>query len=85
MSAPWQGDGKPRRTCLFSMNKSALLLRAGKAVATFKPVHGPAPTSAELADRREKLDKLPPDKANAVADDPEAARRHLPPLKSAWD
>ena len=49
------------------------------------PVAGPALTGAELADRWEKMDKLPPDEANAFADDLEAARRHLPPLKSAWD
>jgi len=65
--------------------ESAILMREGRAVATLNPVPGPAPTSAELADRWAKLDKLPLDEANAFADDLEAARRHLPPLKSAWD
>jgi hypothetical protein len=54
-------------------------------VATLNPAPGPALTSVEVADRWEKLDKLPPDEANAFADDLEAARRHLPPLRSAWD
>jgi len=58
---------------LFSMNETAI------------PVAGPALTGAELAERWEKMDKLPPDEANASADDLEAARRHLPPLKSAGD
>ena len=65
--------------------ESAVLMREGKAVATLNPVPGPALTSAELAERWSKLDKLPPDEANAFADDIEAARRNLPPLKSAWD
>jgi hypothetical protein len=45
----------------------------------------PAKTSAELAEYWSKLDRLPPDEANAFADDIEAAHRSLPPLKSAWD
>jgi antitoxin (DNA-binding transcriptional repressor) of toxin-antitoxin stability system len=65
--------------------ESAILMREGKAVATLNPAPGPALTSVEVADRWEKLDKLPPDEANAFADDLEAARRHLPPLRSAWD
>ena len=65
--------------------ESAILTREGKAVATLNPVPGPALTGAELADRWEKLDRLPADEANAFADDLEAARRHLPPLTSAWD
>jgi len=47
-------------------------------------VPGPALTSAELAVHWEKMDKLAPDEANAFANDIEAARRNLPPLKPAW-
>lgn len=65
--------------------ESAVLIREGRPVATLNPVPVPALTSAELADRREKLDRLPPDEANAFADDLEAARGNVPPLKSAWD
>jgi len=65
--------------------ESAVLVREGKAVATLNPVPGPALTSAELADRCARWTKLPPEEANAFADDIEAARRNLPPLKSAWD
>jgi antitoxin (DNA-binding transcriptional repressor) of toxin-antitoxin stability system len=66
-------------------HESAVLVREGKPVATLNPVPGPALTGAELAERWSKLDKLPPDEANAFADDLESARRNLPPLKSAWD
>lgn len=65
--------------------ESAVLVREGKAVATLNPVPGPVLTSAELADRCVRWTKLPPEEANAFADDIEAARRNLPPLKSAWD
>ena len=65
--------------------ESAILVREGKPVATLCPLPSPALTSAELAERWSKLDKLPPDEASAFADDIEAARRNLPPLKSAWD
>ena len=65
--------------------ESAVLMREGKAVATLNPVAGPALTGAELADRIGSWTKLPPDEGNAFADDIEAARRNLPPLKSAWD
>ena len=63
----------------------AVLMREGRAVATLNPVPGPALTCAELADRWASLDRLPPEEAAAFADDIEAARRNLPPLKSAWD
>ncbi len=63
----------------------AVLMREGRPVAILNPVPGPALSSTELADRWEKLDPLPPDEANAFAEDLEAAHRHLPPLKSAWD
>ena len=65
--------------------ESAILMREGRAVATLNPVPGPALTSSELAERWEKLDRLPPDEANAFADDLETARRNLPPPKSPWD
>ena len=65
--------------------ESAVLMRGGKAVATLNPVLGPAQTCAELADRVGSWAKVPPDEGNAFADDIEAARRNLPPLKSAWD
>lgn len=63
----------------------AVLMRDGRAVATLNPVPGPALTCAELAERWVKRDRLPPEEANAFADDIESARRNLPPLKSAWD
>jgi hypothetical protein len=44
-----------------------------------------AATCGELAERWNGLEKLPPDEANAFADDVERARAHLPPLKPAWD
>jgi hypothetical protein len=65
--------------------ESAVLIREGKAVATLRPAPGPALTGAELAERWEKMDKLPPDEARAFANDIEACRSNLPPLKSAWD
>ena len=65
--------------------ESTILVREGKPVATLSPLPSTALTSAELAERWSKLDKLPPDEASAFADDIEAARRNLPPLKSAWD
>lgn len=65
--------------------ESAVLVREGIAVATLSPVPGPALTCAELADRCSHWTKLPPEEANAFADDIESARRNLPPLKSAWD
>lgn len=66
-------------------HESAVLMREGKPVATLSPVPGPALTGAELAERWSKLDKLPPEEAQAFADDIESARNHLPPLRSAWD
>jgi antitoxin (DNA-binding transcriptional repressor) of toxin-antitoxin stability system len=64
--------------------ESAVLTREGKPVAIINPVPAPALTGAELAERWRKMEKLPPEEANPLADDLEAARRHLPPLKSAW-
>ena len=61
------------------------LMRDGKPVARLIPLPGPATTCGELAERWEKLDKLPPDEAAAFADDIEHARAQLPPLKPAWD
>ena len=68
-----------------SRRESATLMRDGKPVARLIPLPGPAITCAELADRWEKLDKLPPDEAGAFANDVECARAQLPPLKPAWD
>jgi hypothetical protein len=65
--------------------ESAVLMREGNAVAILNPAPAPALTGAELAERWRKLERLPPDEANALADDIEAARRNLPPLESAWD
>jgi antitoxin (DNA-binding transcriptional repressor) of toxin-antitoxin stability system len=65
--------------------ESAVLMREGRPVATLSPLPGPALTSAELADRWPKLDKLSLDEAIAFADDLEDARRNLPALKPAWD
>jgi hypothetical protein len=42
-------------------------------------------TCGELAERWDKLERLPSDEANALADDIEQARASLPSLKSAWD
>jgi hypothetical protein len=44
-----------------------------------------APTCSELAKRWTALDKLPPDEANAFADDVEKSRSSLPAPKAAWD
>ncbi|MEQ2006381.1 MAG: hypothetical protein ABMA26_06260 [Limisphaerales bacterium] len=63
----------------------AVLMRDGRAVATLNPVPGPALTCAELAARWVERDRLPPEEAAAFADDIEAGRRKLVPLKSAWD
>ena len=66
-------------------HESAILVREGRPVATLSPLPSAALTCAELADRWPKLHKLPPDEANAFADDLEHARASLPPLKAAWD
>ena len=63
----------------------AVLMREGRAVATLNPLPDRPLTSEELAARWAKRDRLPPEEANAFADDIESARRNLPPLKSAWD
>ncbi len=68
-----------------SRRESATLMRDGRPVARLIPLPGPATTCAELAERWEKLDKLPPDEASAFAGDVEHARAQLPPLKPAWD
>jgi hypothetical protein len=66
-------------------HEPAVIVREGKAVAMINPMPGPAVTSTELAEHWSRLDRLAPDEANAFADDIEAARRNLPPLKSTWD
>ena len=66
-------------------HESAILVREGRPVATLSPLPSAALTCAELANRWPKLDKLPPDEANAFADDLEHARARLPPFKPAWD
>lgn len=66
-------------------HESAVLVREGKPVATLSPVVGPALTGAELADRCDRWVMLPPEEANAFADDIESGRRNLPQLKSAWN
>jgi antitoxin (DNA-binding transcriptional repressor) of toxin-antitoxin stability system len=65
--------------------ESAVLVREGKPVATLNPLPAAAITCAELAERWPKLGKLPPEEAEAFADDVEKARAKLPPLRSAWD
>jgi hypothetical protein len=42
-------------------------------------------TYGELAERWTVMDKLPPDEANAFADDVERSRSSLPAPKAAWD
>jgi hypothetical protein len=44
-----------------------------------------ARTCGELAERWATLDTLPPDEANAFADDVERSRSSLPAPKAAWD
>ena len=61
------------------------LTRDGKPVARLIPLPGPAATCLELAERWEKLDKLPAEEAEAFAKDLEQARANLPPVKSPWD
>ena len=63
----------------------AVLVREGKPVATLSPLPRTALTCTELSERWPKLEKLPPDEANAFADAVELARSNLPPLKPAWD
>ena len=63
----------------------AILVRAGRPVATLRPLPGVAMTCGGLADRWPKLDKLSPDEATAFADDLESARASLPPGHPAWD
>jgi antitoxin (DNA-binding transcriptional repressor) of toxin-antitoxin stability system len=63
----------------------ATLLRDGKAVARLVPIAAAAQTCEDLATRWEKLEKLPPDEAEAFASDVEHARASLPPVTSAWD
>ena len=63
----------------------AILVRDGKPVATLNLVAGPALTCGELAERWEKLERLPPDEAKAFADDLEHARSTLPLPNSQWD
>jgi antitoxin (DNA-binding transcriptional repressor) of toxin-antitoxin stability system len=65
--------------------ESAVLVREGKPVATLNPLPTTAITCSELAERWPKLEKLPPDEAEAFADDIEKARAKLPPLRPAWD
>lgn len=63
-----------------------VLPEKARALLTILTTPGsPALTSAELAERWTSMDRLPPEEAAAFADDIEAARRNLPPLKSAWD
>ena len=60
-----------------------------KAHALLTLLDSSAPSAAltcgELAERWAGLEKLPPDEANAFADDLEGARANLPSLKPAWD
>ena len=65
--------------------ESATLVRDGHSVAKLIPWPKPAGACAELADRWEKIPRLPPDEAEAFARDIEHARAAMPPLKSAWD
>jgi hypothetical protein len=65
--------------------ESAVLVREGNPVSTLNPLPTAAVTCAELAERWPKLEKLPPEEAEAFADDVEKARAKLPPLRPAWD
>jgi antitoxin (DNA-binding transcriptional repressor) of toxin-antitoxin stability system len=64
-------------------HESAVLVREGRPVATLNPLPTAAITCAELAERWPKLEKSPPDEADAFADDVEKARSKLPPLRRA--
>ena len=68
-----------------SRREPATLLREGHPVARLIPLPAAATTCAELAERWEKMPKLPPGEAEAFAADLEHARASLPPLKPAWD
>jgi antitoxin (DNA-binding transcriptional repressor) of toxin-antitoxin stability system len=68
-----------------SRGEPTTLLRNGKAVARLIPWTSPANTCAELAERWEKIEKLPADEAEAFAKDVEQARDRMPALKPAWD
>jgi antitoxin (DNA-binding transcriptional repressor) of toxin-antitoxin stability system len=62
-----------------------VLLREGKAVARIVPCNAPAASCEELASRWERMDKLPPEEAEAFAADLENSRKSLPLIKAAWD
>ena len=68
-----------------SRQEPTTLLRNGKAVARLVPVLDPARTCEELAQRWEKLERLPAEEAEAFATDVERARASLPPPTPAWD
>ena len=61
------------------------LLRDGQPVAKLVPWPRPAATCEELAERWERIPKLPPEEAESFARDLEHARATLPPLRPAWD
>jgi antitoxin (DNA-binding transcriptional repressor) of toxin-antitoxin stability system len=63
----------------------AVLTRGGRPVATLNPLQDVAHTCAELADRWQKLERLPTDEAIVFACDLELGRATLPPIKPAWD
>ena len=65
--------------------QSAVLLRAGKRIATLTPVPQVAQNCVELAAHWLKLERLDPDDAEAFAADIELARATLPAPKTAWD
>ncbi len=65
--------------------ESAVITREGRPIATLVPVDRPAATCEELAARLAAIPRLPPDEAEAFANDIEEGIRNLPPLKSPWD
>lgn len=49
------------------------------------PLLPPQVTCGKLAERWNQLERLSAEEGRAFADDLEAARTQLPPLKAAWD
>ncbi len=68
-----------------SRREPATLVRNGHPVAKLIPFPAAAGTCEELAERWERIPRLPPAEAEEFAADLEQARASLPPVKPAWD
>jgi antitoxin (DNA-binding transcriptional repressor) of toxin-antitoxin stability system len=68
-----------------SQGETRVLERDGKPIAKIVPFSRPAASCQELAALWENLSRLPPEEAEAFAQDLEDARATIPSLKSVWD